>query len=394
MTATTSIEWTEASWNPVRGCSVVSPGCTNCYAMKMAHRFSGKGGVYEGLTKLTKGGPVWTGKVSLHPELLDWPLHRRKPSRIFVNSMSDLFHEDVPDEFIDRVFAVMASAKKHTFQILTKRADRMKQYMQRVADGAPAAGKRYEAALREDFERYKHEFREGYSLPEPPTPELRFIYDSATRQEARPTTPDGTTLSCGFSGGEYHWRPWPLSNVWLGVSVEDQARADERIPLLLQTPAAVRWISAEPLIGPVTLRLRFPITGPGSSQPAAPPSSRVWNTLTGYDGIEDHKGRGAGTGTPRLDWVVAGGESGPGARPLQLDWVRSLRDQCHDAGIPFFLKQLGRWPIATKDEGYPWAQLHDDDGAPIGEWGLDGKSRKGGDPAEWPQDLRIREYPR
>jgi len=294
------IEWTEASWNPVRGCSIVSPGCTNCYAMKMAHRFSGKGKAYDGLTKLTKGGPVWTGKVSLHPELLDWPLRRRKPLRIFVNSMSDLFHEDVPDEFIRAVWCTMFDTPQHTYQILTKRPQRMLEYL----------------------------------LPR---------------------------LSIGGIIAK------PLDNVWLGVSVEDQARADERIPLLLQTPAAVRWISAEPLLGPISFEGCW-------VEYADPAIHENW--------------------LERLDWIVVGGESGPGARPMQLDWVRSLRDQCHAVGTPFFLKQLGRWPIATKDEGYPWAQLHDDAGAPIGEWGLDGKSRKGGDPAEWPQDLRIREYPR
>ena len=126
MATATSIEWTDETWNPIRGCSIVSKGCTNCYAMKQAHRFSGRGGPYEGLTTLTNGGPVWTGKVRLVPELLEAPLHWRKPRRVFVNSMSDLFHESVPDEFIDQVFAVMALASQHTFQILTKRPERMR----------------------------------------------------------------------------------------------------------------------------------------------------------------------------------------------------------------------------------------------------------------------------
>jgi len=305
-----AIEWTDATWNPVRGCSLVSPGCTNCYAMRQAHRSSGIGGAYEGLTKMSKGGPVWTGKVALIHKLLDAPLRWRRPRRIFVNSMSDLFHDDVPEIFIASVLGIAAACPHHTFQVLTKRPARMKHVLQ-----CGAFLDAYESSL----EMYTH-------------------------AEA----------------------PWPPPNIWLGVSVEDQARADERIPLLLQTPAAVRWISAEPLLGPISFE------GCWVEHPN-PAIHENWLEV--------------------LNWVVVGGESGPGARPLQLDWVRSLRDQCHAVGTPFFLKQLGRWPIATKDEGYPWAQLHDEDGAPIGEWGLDGKSRKGGDPAEWPEDLRVRQYP-
>lgn len=308
-----SIEWTEATWNPVRGCSIVSPGCTNCYAMKQAHRFSGAGKAYAGLTKLTKGGPVWTGKVTLHPELLDWPLHKRKPLRIFVLSMSDLFHEDVPDDFIDKVFSTMGQCedggwRPHTFQILTKRAERMRDYV-------------------------------------------------------------NTRARRAWNSGRMNHDKWPMPNVWLGVSVEDQARADERIPLLLQTPAAVRWISAEPLLGPIDLESFF-------------------------EQYPDHNGVRVVQNDKGLDWVVVGGESGPGARPFDIAWARSLRDQCRAAGVPYFLKQLGRYPLSTRDEGYPWSELEDENGQPIGQWGLDGVSSKGGDPAEWPADLRVREYPR
>ena len=357
MSGVTKIEWTNATWNPVRGCAIVSKGCTNCYAMRLAHRFAGAGKPFEGLTKLAKGGPVWTGKVRLVPELLDWPLRRLKPSRIFVNSMSDLFHEDVPDEFIDRVFAVLASSSKHTFQVLTKRADRMQQYMQRIADGAPMAGQRYEAAMREHFDRYKLDFREGYSLPAPPTPELRFLYDSAVVQEHRPTAPCGTTLAYGFSGGEYHWRAWPLNNVWLGVSVEDQAAADERIPLLLNTPAAVRWISAEPLVGPVSLGKWLPpgranwqcmkcagFCG-GGFQVSCPHCGADKSYLCGSH-VANKPRPDTFTGSTNhqpIDWVVAGGESGPGARPMHPDWPRSLRNQCAAAGVPYFFKQWGAW---------------------------------------------------
>jgi protein gp37 len=258
----TTIEWTNKTWNPVRGCSIVSPGCTNCYAMKQAHRFSGDGGAYEGLTQLTKGGPVWTGKVRCVPELLDDPLRWRKPKRVFVNSMGDLFHEDVPDSFIDAVFGVMAITTRHSYQVLTKRPQRMLEYFRRLKASVL------------------------FSFPER-------ITDASVAARAR--TKDKGYDNCGPL--------WPLENVWLGVSVEDQARADERIPLLLQVPAAVRWISAEPLLGPVNPRM----------------------------GSVHNNG---------IDWVVVGGESGHGARGMEYQWALSLRDQCEAAGVAFFMKQI------------------------------------------------------
>ena len=261
----TKIEWTDETWNPVRGCSIVSKGCTHCYAMRQAHRFSGPGQPYEGLTTMSKGGPVWTGKVRLVPELLDAPLRWTKPRRVFVNSMSDLFHEDVPHEFIARLFATMMEARQHTFQILTKRPERMLATMKQFVDE-------------------NDEF--GGELPD----------------------------------------DVPPRNVWLGVSVEDQASADERIALLLQTPAAVRWISAEPLLGPI-------------------PNMDVHLVVRRYrDGryYASEDGPDGGMLT-RLHWIVAGGESGPRARPSHPDWFRSLRDQCAAAGVPFFFKQWGEW---------------------------------------------------
>lgn len=282
MGSTTKIEWTSATWNPVRGCAVVSPGCTNCYAMKLAHRFSGKGKPYAGLTKMTKGGPVWTGEVRTVPELLYWPLRKKKPMRIFVNSMSDLFHEDVDAAFIDRVFAVMALSPQHTFQVLTKRPQRMRDYMLH-----PLRRQRMAGAV---------------------MPISNMLALKHRTHKARIKMAD---FERAFPPGDAP--PWP--NVWLGVSVEDQARADERIPLLLQTPAAVRWISAEPLLGPVSLT-RW--TGPHPTWPI--PEFGPW-----------------------LNWVVVGGESGPGARPMHPDWARSLRDQCAAAGVPYFFKQWGAW---------------------------------------------------
>lgn len=271
--ADTSIEWTDRVWNPTRGCSLKSPGCKNCYAMKMAHRFSGKGQPYEGLTELGPNGPRWTGKVSSVPEMLGTPLKWKKPARIFVNSMSDLFHDEVPDNFIDQVFAVMAVSLRHTYQVLTKRPERMQKYF---AD--PETQGRVAAIVGEILE----------------------------------------LMACKLGA-------WPLPNVWLGVSVENQEAADERIPHLLNTPAAVRFLSVEPLLGPVSLRPYF--HGMGALVNVRPPIV-----------------------TPKIDWVIVGGESGPGARPMHPEWARSLRDQCEAANVPFLFKQWGEWkPTGSVD---------------------------------------------
>ncbi|WP_293857388.1 phage Gp37/Gp68 family protein [uncultured Alsobacter sp.] len=261
----THIEWTDATWNPITGCSVVSPGCTNCYAMKLAgtrlaHHWSRKG-----LTRDTKAGPVWTGEVRFNEEWLDQPLRWSKPRLIFVCAHGDLFAEGVPDEWIDQVFGIMAMATQHTFQVLTKRPERMREYL-----SSPLRQTRITVA--------------AVILDEDRGERTRFL--------------------------------WPLPNVWLGVSVEDQPRADERIPILLNTPAAVRWISAEPLLGPLDLD-HYLRAG----------SHRFVGPIT----------RGA------LQWVVVGGESGQDARPMHPDWARSLRDQCAAAGVAFHFKQWGEW---------------------------------------------------
>jgi protein gp37 len=257
----TSIEWTDASWNPIVGCTEISPGCANCYAARLASTRLRNTPQYKGLAAKLKSEiqfpavhahgipegtiqPRWTGEVRLLLERLQEPLRWRKPRRIFVCDMGDLFHESVDAEAIGLVVQTIAKCPQHTFQILTKRAARMK------------------------------EIFSGYT--------------------------EYTTF----------FRGKPLPNVWLGVSVENQHFADERIPLLLETPAAVRWISAEPLLGGVKL-------------PDA--QSR-----------EIHR-------WPQLDWVVCGGESGANARPMHPDWARSLRDQCKAAGVPFFFKQWGEW---------------------------------------------------
>ncbi len=302
----TKIEWTEKTWNPIVGCSVVSPGCTNCYAMAMARRLGANPTTphYAGTTKTVNGKPVWTGKVALAPErTLLAPLRWRKPTTILVNSMSDPFHKDVPDEWIDRVFAVMVLCPQHTFQLPTKRSARMRKYLGHGGTCIPIG----------------------------------------IRQQAE-------TL-VGKDPGPL---PIALPNVWLGVSIEDQTRADERIPDLLATPAAVRFVSCEPLLGPIDLRW---VAQPDEKRDG------VIDALIGRDwifGDEHHLPfTPARSGHEdqditrwfvgdcnRIDWVIVGGESGPNARPMHPDWVRSLRDQCQDANVPFFFKQWGEWALS------------------------------------------------
>lgn len=303
----TKIEWTNATWNPVRGCSLVSAGCTNCYAMRQAHRQSS--GAYKGLTRLGPNGPVWTGDVRLVPEALEYPLRLKKPHMIFVNSMSDLFHEGVGDAAILRIFSVMEKARQHTFQILTKRPERMQQVM-------PWIGRKFE--------------EEGL--------------------------------------------PWPLSHVWLGVSCEDQKSFDERWPYLRDTASWTRWLSLEPLLGPIDAT-------------AALQENHYYCDISNDpdDPTPAHRCR------PVADWVVIGGESGPGARPMRVEWAKSLIDQCKAEEVPVFMKQVGRWPSGDPDEfwtrGGVWQNKDETDGGPV----LD--SKKGGDPEEWPEYLRVREFP-
>jgi protein gp37 len=309
MSENSKISWTDATWNPLRGCTRVSEGCRNCYAERIAARFSERPKDYEGafqtqasfegIAIMTPSGPRWTGKVKLVESVLDAPLHWRKPRKVFVNSMSDLFHESVPDEWIDRVFAVMALCPQHTFQVLTKRPERMNQWCSKqrwVAEG------------------FSEESEERY-----------------------------------------------LENVWLGVSVENQATADARIPHLLRTPAALRFVSYEPALGPVDLYKYLPTL-------EIERESGMWRDL--------------------IRWVIVGGESGPGARPCDIAWIRTIRDQCKAATTPYFVKQLGAKPYngTSKHMG-----LHSSSG--------DGrlyhlKDRKGGDMSEWPEDLRVQEFPR
>ena len=253
------IVWTDATWGPVTGCTRVSEGCEHCYIERTPpFRISGRR--FEG-----PGVGASTG-MQLHPQRLDQPLRWRRPRMIFVNSMADLFHADVPDEFIARVFAVMGLAWLHTFQVLTKRPGRMRALL---ADPGQAA-----------------------------------VFDAAT---------DGSLAGRAAEQGRGYWAidhgrsvMMPLSNLWLGVSVENQRWAEQRIPLLRATPAAVRFLSCEPLLDEADLTPHL-------------------------------------LGVPGIDWVIAGSESGPGARPMSPRWVRQLRDQCTAAEVASTFKQWGEW---------------------------------------------------
>jgi len=249
----THIEWTDATWNPVTGCSLDSPGCTNCYAMKLAGTRLKHHPSRKGLTVDSKAGPVWNGEVRLNREWLHQPLEWTRPRMIFVCAHGDLFHESVPDDWILDVFTVMAAAPQHTFQILTKRASRM------------------------------HDFVNREEL-------LDDIYANWST----------------FSGGPREVWSWPLHNVWLGCSAENQVWYDRRRRWLDETPAAVKFWSLEPLLGSIDMNIRF----------------------------------------VKPDWVIVGGESGHGARPMHPDWARSIRDQCAEAGVPIFFKQWGEWETA------------------------------------------------
>lgn len=315
-----SIEWTDATWNPTVGCSIVSPGCTNCYAMKVAsgleRRFASK--KYSGLTKTVNGNAVWTGEVRLDEDTLLQPLKWKRSRRIFVNSMSDLFHEGLPDEAIDRVFAVMALCPQHTFQVLTKRAERMRRYMTEHVKG-PRSGR----VTRVD--------RDGAAHPEWGAAwRVRSVISDLLPNKAPAAALNSATSwldkRYGDDGYDGFMPQWPLPNVWLGVSCERQQEADERIPFLLQTPAAVRLISAEPLLGPINLK-RIKVADHG------------WqDALEGWRNCKDYPGR-----ENVLDWIIVGGESGSKARHIHPDWARSLRDQCKASGTAFFFKQWGEW---------------------------------------------------
>jgi protein gp37 len=349
MSDRTGISWTDATWNPIRGCSRVSEGCRHCYAERQALRITrfdrGLGkpegrGAYDGLVHEVAGEARWTGQVRLVPELLDQPLRLRRPRRIFVNSMSDLFHESLSEDAILAVFVTMARAQRHTFQVLTKRPARMRAVLAKWQSG-------------------------GLTLRE------------------------GVTLREG-SGAM-------LPNVWLGVSAEDQATLDARVPDLLRCPAAVRWVSLEPQLGPIDTGryLGSPWFCPYCSWSGDEPAFSAFSWESAAFCPKCHTECEART--ERLDWIVQGGESGPGARPFDLAWARTTRDQCREAGTAYYLKQLGAQPKSTDgrsyaDLGYPEGVQFTGNGKGWLYHHL--KHRSGADPAEWPEALRVQEFPR
>lgn len=280
MSDKSGIEWTEATWNFLIGCLKKSKGCMNCYAIlvawrmihnpnaKIAKKFAGT------VAKDNAGNLNWTGRINFDEDTLALPLKWEEPRNIFVNSLSDLFHPNVKDEWIDAAFAVMAFCYWHTFQILTKHPERAVEYFANMESRMNAIGD-------QAFERF------------------------------------GWTFSGDATSDDFVQFNLPLANVQILASVEDQPTADERIPQLLRILAAVRGISAEPLIGPIVLKPE-------------------WTEIE----------------FPRLDWVIVGGESGSKARPMHPDWVRSLRDQCVAADVPFFFKQWGKYlPLGTVIDG-------------------------------------------
>lgn len=285
---TTAIEWCDRTWNPIVGCTRVSKGCDNCYAIGVASR--NLCDQHRGLTKIrpkdsTRSGADWTGEVRLVPQRLSEPLRWRKPQRVFVNSMSDLFHAKVPESFRAAVFAVMAACRRHTFIVVTKR---------------PGPGLIPWASAKE-----ANASAMGY----------------ARHYNRDPRLPSSPWWSV----------PWPLPNVHILVSAEDQSAWSERVPRLLEMPAAVRGVSAEPLLGPI-----------------------VWP-----ERLE------------QLDWLIIGGESGRGARPCAAPWIRDLARRGQAAGVATFIKQLGSDSV-----------------------GAGTQAGKGDDMSTWPEDLRVREFPR
>jgi protein gp37 len=443
------IAWTETTWNPIRGCEVVSPGCANCYAKEIAARFSGLGEPYDGLAKRTpKGLPVWTGEIRLIAHHLDDPLRWKRPRLVFVNSMSDLFFEKLHDDQIAAIFGVMAAAGRHRFQVLTKRSKRMREWFAKAAADANGPA--------------------GYCA------------HAAAELLADPLTPEcyPESLEPAFSA------PWPLPNVDLGVSVEREQEA-HRIDDLMACPASVRWVSYEPALGPIAWASKIPTRSPWHDKELPSTFDRMlwpdWVPLdvrsqiarfwvhhggpapwlraldgdgSGLRGVpypafgervslidvsnERREGRWvycwnnigrivtddgsihvAGAceykPAPRLDWVVIGGESGPRSRPMHPRWAQETIDACRAGAVAVFMKQLGAWrakgfPLAEAvgsgerawgvldyegnfcPTGTPWNGIEDE--APSFERIMIHVGGHGKKPEEWPAPLRVREYPR
>ncbi len=318
----TGISWTDATWSPVVGCTRVSPGCERCYAERAVNRLQRHpvvGEHYQGL--LTSTGR-FSGRVATFWDRFDQPLRWKRPRKIFVNSMSDLFHDAISDETRDTLFGVMALADRHTFQILTKRA----------------------AAMREYFAE--------------PT-RMALIEGAAQLLYAERNPGDDPSMWLAVS-------ELP-KNIWLGISAEDQRRADARIPDLLETPARVRFVSAEPLIGPIVLRPEW------------------LHGLDTSEGARDPK---------RVDWIIAGGESGPDARECAIDWLEALLEQTLETPCAFWMKQLGSNPIGTlaQFDAMPLGDRITLD-LPGGRGHITPIDRKGESREGWPRRLNVQEFP-
>lgn len=329
------IEWTDETWNPLAGCSLVSPGCTNCYAMGFANILLDKpGSHYEGTTKRVNGKAVWTGKVTLAPDhILAMPYKWKKSRMVFVNSMSDLFHEDVPDGWIMNILRIIAENPQHTFQILTKRPARARAFFEKWCD----VNYEQEPQLVQGPDEVRRVHKDGRAE----------LFAAMLESWGKP--PAGAAFPFyDWMHGMKYW-PQTFDNVWLGTSVEDQRRANERIPQLLHTPAVgVRFLSMEPLIGGVDLN---GLAAPAKKDPDKVPMVKETALYTAKDRpaiLPAHD-------LNKIDWVIAGGESGPDARPMHPDWVRFTRDQCVTAGVPFFFKQWGHWaPLADHEGRKDW----------------------------------------
>lgn len=289
---TTNIEWCQnpdgskgETWNPITGCSKASDGCTNCYALTMAHRLSkipATRKAYAPAVEKRGGKVVWTGIMSMSDKVLTKPLRRKKPTTYFI-SMTDIFHENVEDDILNDIISVIMLCPQHTFQILTKRPERAQKYFEKM-------------------ERNNNDDEAGFTFGFNHLGPVWFSENTVSH-------PD-------------HNFSFPLKNLWLGTSIENQETADERIPHLQRTHAAVRFISYEPALGPVDFMC---------------------------DLLDD------------IDWLICGGESGPNARPMHPSWARSARDDCADSQVPFFFKQWGEWSeLIRGDTRNDWALLGPD----------------------------------
>lgn len=326
----TKIQWTDASWNPVTGCTKVSPGCAHCYIVTTpAFRIAGR--------KFVDGST----DIRFHAQRLPQPLSWRRPRRIFVTSLGDLFHEAIPDAFIARVYGVMVAAYWHEFQVLTKRPERRLALLRDEV---------FRELVRAEAAQLINALR-GYDHVRPPGDKSRAYWGTVN-------------LASWYEGA--------ARNIWEGVTAENQRWADQRIPELLATPAAVRFVSYEPALGPVDFDH---IDCTSDSDPGF--SALTWT--------EDDEGT---LGDAVLDWIIVGGESGPGARPFDIEWARSVVRQCQAAGVACFVKQLGAKPQVQESDRYYLNGWHEP-----GPRILRFHDRKGGDMSEWPEDLRMREFP-